>query len=229
MDSNSRSTTWHDVLTNSRGKLLDEFFVSNQLHVIKEDGPRTTFQSSKGSSNIDLTIVNKQMLAKIKDWEISEEESCSEHNIIKFNLNTANDKAQLHDVQGIRYIIKEHQHIEFQSKLLQSISKNFQIENDERNIEDMDKKLNSLLLTQHDIDTFLEKFDKTIQETCKKTLKHKKSLTKAAKGKSVPWRTDTLKILRKKANALRRRYQRTLNNEELREYRKNQHIEGKKK
>jgi hypothetical protein len=25
MDSNSRSTTWHDVMTNSRGKLLEEF------------------------------------------------------------------------------------------------------------------------------------------------------------------------------------------------------------
>jgi hypothetical protein len=28
MDCNSRSTTWYDVLTNSRGKALDEFFAS---------------------------------------------------------------------------------------------------------------------------------------------------------------------------------------------------------
>jgi hypothetical protein len=26
---NSQSTTWHDVLTNSMGKLLEEFFASN--------------------------------------------------------------------------------------------------------------------------------------------------------------------------------------------------------
>jgi len=57
MDSNSRSTTWHDVLTNSRGKLLEEFFASNQLRIINEDSARTTFQSSRGSSNIDLTII----------------------------------------------------------------------------------------------------------------------------------------------------------------------------
>jgi hypothetical protein len=37
MDSNSRSTTWHDVLTNSGGKLLEEFFASNQMHIINED------------------------------------------------------------------------------------------------------------------------------------------------------------------------------------------------
>jgi hypothetical protein len=81
MDSNSRSTTWHDVITNSRGKLLEEFFASNQLHIINEDSPRATFKSSRGSSNIDLTVVNNQMLAAIKDWNISEEKSCSDHNI----------------------------------------------------------------------------------------------------------------------------------------------------
>jgi len=81
MGSNSRSTTWHDVLTNFRGKVLEEFFASNQLRVINEDSNKTTFQSSRGSSNIDLTIVKNQMLAFIEDWAISEEKSCSDHNI----------------------------------------------------------------------------------------------------------------------------------------------------
>ena len=120
MDSNSRSTTWHDVLTNSRDKLLEEFFASNQLHIMNEDSARTTFQSSRGSSNIDLTIVNNQRLAAIKGWEISEEESCSEHNIIKFNINFTNNKAQKYNFLGTRYIIKE-QHTEFRKNLLQLI------------------------------------------------------------------------------------------------------------
>jgi translation initiation factor RLI1 len=41
------------------------------------------------------------------------------------------------------------------------------------------------------------------------------------KQNSVPWWTEELTIKRKRRNALRRRYQRTKNNEELREYRKN--------
>jgi hypothetical protein len=102
MDSNSQSTTWHDVLTNSRSKLLGEFIVNNQLHIINEDNARTTFQSSTGSSNIDLTIANNQMLAAIKDWEISEEERCSDHNIIKLNLNFTNDEAQTYIFLGTR-------------------------------------------------------------------------------------------------------------------------------
>ena len=118
MDSNYRSTTWHDVLTNSRGKLLEEFFTSNQLHIINKGSARTTFQSSKGSSNIDLTIVNNQMLAAIKDWEVSEEESCSYHNLVTFKLNYANDKAQIYNFLGTCYIIKGQQHTEFHKNLL---------------------------------------------------------------------------------------------------------------
>jgi hypothetical protein len=56
----------------------------------------------------------------------------------------------------------------------------------------MDKKLNSWLLRQHDIYVFMEMFDESIKETCKKTLKCKKLSTKAAKGKTVTRRTDTL-------------------------------------
>jgi len=112
IDSNSCSTTWYDVLTNSRGKALEEFFASNQLHIINENSTKRMFHSSRGSSNIDLTIVNNQMLAGIKYWEISEEESCSDHNIIKFNLNfTTNNKEQKHVFSGTRYIMKKQQRI----------------------------------------------------------------------------------------------------------------------
>jgi hypothetical protein len=91
IDSNSRSRTWYDVLTNSRGKGLEEFFACKQLHIINEDNTKTTFHSSRGSSNFDLTVVNNQMLADIKEWEILEEESCSDHTI-KFNLNFTTKK-----------------------------------------------------------------------------------------------------------------------------------------
>ena len=46
--------------------------------------------------------------------------------------------------------------------------------------------------------------------------------------RTVPWWNDELKILRKKVNTLRRRYQRTLNNEDLRSERKIQYGEGKR-
>ena len=50
----------------------------------------------------------------------------------------------------------------------------------------------------------------------------------AVKGKSVPWWTTELTILRKKTLALRRRYQRTKNDNDLRQRRKLQYSEGRK-
>jgi exonuclease III len=56
---------------------------------MNEDSNKTTIQNSRGLSNIDLTIVNKQMLGFIEDWAISEEKSYSDHNTIKFTLKFA--------------------------------------------------------------------------------------------------------------------------------------------
>ena len=50
----------------------------------------------------------------------------------------------------------------------------------------------------------------------KKTFKCLNSQKNTAKGNSVPWCRDALKLMRKKTNVLRRRYQWRLHNEELR-------------
>ena len=84
MDSNSRSRTWYDKLTNERVKTLEEFIISNQLIILNEESEMKTFQGSRGSSNIDLTLSNHRLLTKIKEWKISEDESCSDHKIIQF-------------------------------------------------------------------------------------------------------------------------------------------------
>src|SRR5215510_8054594 len=73
MDSNCRSRMWFDKLTNGRGKKLEEFLISKQLFVIKEKSEMKTFQSSRGSSNIDLTISNNRLLKEVQEWKISEE------------------------------------------------------------------------------------------------------------------------------------------------------------
>jgi len=41
---NSKSRTWHDKLTNGRGKKLEEFLISKQLFIMNEDSEMTTFQ-----------------------------------------------------------------------------------------------------------------------------------------------------------------------------------------
>jgi len=48
MDSNARSTTWYDAITNRRGRILEEFLISNRLNIVNEDSALTTFQSTRG-------------------------------------------------------------------------------------------------------------------------------------------------------------------------------------
>jgi len=56
-DSNARSTLWHDTLTNTRGRILEEFITSNQLYIMNEESSNTTFRNHMETSNIDLTII----------------------------------------------------------------------------------------------------------------------------------------------------------------------------
>jgi hypothetical protein len=67
IDSNARSTTWHDVLTNKRGKKMEEFLISNQLHIANIESSYTTFQTCRGASNIDLTILNNTAIKYLQD------------------------------------------------------------------------------------------------------------------------------------------------------------------
>jgi uncharacterized protein (UPF0216 family) len=81
-----------DNHTNPKGKTLGEYLTSRDLHIMNEESGQTTFQSRRERSNIDLTIVNNQLLKKFNNWEISEDESCSDH-IIKFKIGHENNHA----------------------------------------------------------------------------------------------------------------------------------------
>jgi hypothetical protein len=71
MDCNSRSRTWHEKLTNGKGKELEEFLNAKQLFIINEKSEMKPYHSSIGSSNIDLTLSNSRLLKKVQEWKIS--------------------------------------------------------------------------------------------------------------------------------------------------------------
>jgi hypothetical protein len=112
-DSNARSTAWHDITTNNRGKQMEDFVESNPLHFLNEERTLTTFHSSRGKSKIDLTIANNEMLANVREWGISEEESAPDHNIIKFNISFHKAAGKALDAPEGRLGIMKHQHTKF--------------------------------------------------------------------------------------------------------------------
>ena len=44
VDSNSKSTAWHDSQTNKRGKTLEEYIISKNLHTMNEESEQSTFR-----------------------------------------------------------------------------------------------------------------------------------------------------------------------------------------
>ena len=81
----------------------------------------------------------------------------------------------------------------------------------------MDKTLCRRVADRMDIKELIEEFYDVMKSACDTSFRTRRASKKGMRNKSVPWWTEELIIMRKRVNALRRRYQRKGNSEELRE------------
>jgi hypothetical protein len=230
VDSNARSKTWHDVKTNARGKKMEEYLVSRQLHIINEECFRPTFFNCRRTSNIDLTLTNNNLLAKVCEWEISNEDSLSDHNYIQYTIREGGAKTQNMNYknQGIRFIIKEEKLHTFDQNLVKEMWKTAHNEQTEGGPDELDKYLSTRIITEYNLEQQIELISEAIQSACYGTFRYTTNRKKKNNKKTVPWWTDKLTTLRKRVNAYRRLFQRTKNNEKLREDRKKNYGEAKR-
>jgi len=171
--------------------------------------------------------VNNPLLTALKNWEINEEESCSDHNIIKFSFGQDIYHNTVYDYNGHRYAATDENLKKFVINLIRIVATMFST-----GLEDsayLDRDLASQVKKLSDIESAVDLFQEALILTCKKSFKIRRATKKTTKNKTVPWWTVELTLMRKRMNALRRRYQRTTNNEGLRESRKNQYHEEKTK
>jgi len=230
VDSNSRSKMWHDNKTNSRGRKLEEFLASRHLHIINKENERPTFFNNRGSSNIDLTIANNNLIADINEWRVSNEErSLLDHNYLQYKIRKGGARNQNYNYTDTRFIIKEEKLQVFDRNLVQEIRKLANNTHIEGGTEELDRYLSTKTATENDLVQQVDNFSEAVQTSCWRTFQITTTRKKNKNKKSVPWWTNSLDILRKWVNACRRLYQRTRNNEELREGRKLKYIEEKRK
>jgi hypothetical protein len=113
-DSNARSTSWHDTTTNNRGKQLEEYIISKQIHIMNEPGTKTTFENRIGKSNIGLTLATSNALGRIRDWKISDEESNSDHSIITHGIKMRKkpQKQHKHEGRDIHVELRQHRKVQ---------------------------------------------------------------------------------------------------------------------
>jgi len=162
------------------------------------------------------------MLTAIDNWEISEKESASDHNIIKFNNKLQKDEEKINSPRRFKLIIKKQKRSAFYEKIHRIISKKFQIEGRRERQEGIYEELRRQLKGDLEIRQFTTIPEVAIQKTCRETYRFKEKSKPKPKGRAVAWWTDELTTMRKRTNVLRRWYQRTTNNEYLRESRKRQ-------
>ena len=86
-----------------------------------------------------------------------------------------------------------------------------------------------VITPESDIQMVVGKYQNSIVVASKKSFKERQLLQKTIGFKSVPWWTGELTAMRKKLNAIRRRYQRTAQDSNLREIRKYRYLKEKRK
>ena len=117
IDSNCRSSSWHDI-TNERVRILEEFLLSQQLYILNEESHQTTFPSTRGASNIDITVTNGRLLSTVTDWEISDQESCSDHSIIRYVIGQRTAPRFGKNNDEVRYKVNRVGRQKFQENLI---------------------------------------------------------------------------------------------------------------
>jgi hypothetical protein len=126
MDSNCRSSSWHDIITNERGRILEEFLLSQQLYILNEESHQTTFRSTRGASNIDITITNGRLLRTVTDWKICDQESCSDHSIIRYEIGQRAAPRLGKNKHKARYKVNKVGRQKFQENLIRITEQVFQ-------------------------------------------------------------------------------------------------------
>jgi hypothetical protein len=168
MDSNSRSTSWHDIHTNRKGRLLEEFLMSKQLHTINESC-LTTFRSSRGTSNIEKTVINNQALHSVREWEIGDQDSCSDHIIKNAIWNNTPRRTEI-DIGEMRYKVTEDKE-KFQRTLIQLTEQKLCETNVVGGTEMLDEALCARVAKEPDMDTIVEEFHEVLDLACRSSFK----------------------------------------------------------
>jgi len=165
----------------------------------------------------------------VDEWEISDQDSCSDH-IIRYVIRQDKGNKSEFYFHDTRYIVQKCNIEKFQvnlSRLAATIICKIDKQGETEGMEELYSTLCTHALMENYVEKLIEEFYEVLILACRESFRTQRAAERIRSNTSVPWWTDELTILRKRLNALRRRYQKTRNNEDLRQQRKAQYQEGK--
>lgn len=194
LDGNSKHCLWHSPTTDNRGKMLVDFLSAHGLITINEkDGP--TYSGPTGVSWIDITVSSYDLVHKIQNWRVSEDNMLSDHNLILFNLRTHNNATHSNRTSSHskrKFATQVGNWNMFQQKVLQHRQQWVDLVNNSSTKEELGRAITTIW------DDLEE-----IGKTCFPPF--------LLKTKYVPCWSPTLNALRKQVNALKHRAKRCKN------------------
>jgi len=155
---------------------------------MNEPSANTTFESRTGKSNIDLTLVTSNVLRRISDWKISDEESNSDHSIINYDIRTAMSHNNTKPT-GQKFTVNAKNVEKYQGNLSRTVEKMIREQSNKNSEDDLDERLYKIILTGNHTTQQIEDFGEAMRRACKQSFKTTKTPKVTQKYKSVPWWT----------------------------------------
>ena len=87
LDTNSKSPMWHSDTLDNEGEKVEELIQEMNMVVINEPGNPSTFATTRGESNIDITLASNNAVRGIKDWIVQDSWITSDHRVISFQYS----------------------------------------------------------------------------------------------------------------------------------------------
>jgi hypothetical protein len=81
VDANAKSPLWCSRSINDRGEALEAIIAQYGLHVLNQPGQTPTFETTRGRSNIDITMASPEIILLVKSWRVHEDGTSSDHRI----------------------------------------------------------------------------------------------------------------------------------------------------
>jgi hypothetical protein len=172
VDSSVSSKTRNDTITNQRGRVLEDILTIYNLYLVN-DRSEPTFDKTRGSSYVDLTTVNNQLIRRVTDWTCGIQESCLDHKIITFNLGMVTQDRPINDTDcvGFRYIVKNEDFGKFEVILASNMMSKFNCENSKEGLEKIDQELCDKLSLYEDVDKLVDTALSCISAACNTAFK----------------------------------------------------------
>ena len=78
---------WHSDIIDENGENMEAFIQEMGIIVLNEPGNPSTFATTRGESNINVTIASNKAVRGVKDWAVQGNWITSDHRAITFEFS----------------------------------------------------------------------------------------------------------------------------------------------